>query len=97
MEQFRYGERHIILQPLLTIPELLHNQQLEAREFWQKVEHPELGNKVTYPGPFIKSLEVPLSPDHRAPSIGEHNREIYHDWMGFSMEDIIVLQREGVI
>ena len=90
-------ERHIILQPLLTIPELLHNQQLEAREFWQKVEHPELGNKVTYPGPFIKSLEVPLSPDHRAPSIGEHNREIYHDWMGFSMEDIIVLQREGVI
>ena len=90
-------ERHIILQPLLTIPELLHNQQLEARKFWQEVEHPELGDKVTYPGPFVKLSETPLGPDRRAPSIAEHNKEIYLGELGFSWQDIEVLQQEGVI
>ena len=90
-------ERHIILQPLLIIPELLRYEQLKARKFWQEVEHPELGDKITYPGPFIKLAETPLSPQHRAPLIGEHNKEIYLNEMGFSWQDIIVLKQEGVI
>ena len=90
-------ERHIILQPLLTIPELMHNEQLEAREFWQEVEHPELRDKVTYPGPFIKLSETPLSPQRRAPFIGEHNKEVYLEELGFSLQDIMALKQEGVI
>lgn len=90
-------ERAMILQPLMGIPELLHYQQLEVREFWQEVEHPELGDKITYPGPVIKLSQAPVGPERRAPFIGEHNKEIYVEELGFSREDIMALEQEGVI
>ncbi len=69
-------ERHIQLYPISTSADMLENVQLAAREYWVKLEHPELGTTLTYPGAFINVSEAPVRVWRRAPLIGEHNQEI---------------------
>lgn len=90
-------KRNIMLYPVLTAEEILNDPQLSARDFWQKLEHPELGSLLTYPGPFVKSTQTAIKLKRRAPLIGEHNIEIYEKEMGFSREEILTLKQGGII
>jgi benzylsuccinate CoA-transferase BbsE subunit len=90
-------KKNIILYPVSEVKDLIANVQLQNRDFWAEVEHPELGEKITYPGPFIKLSETPLADIRRAPLIGEHNVKIYPEWLGFSKQYVIGLKQAGVI
>jgi crotonobetainyl-CoA:carnitine CoA-transferase CaiB-like acyl-CoA transferase len=90
-------KRNIRLYPALTPADTLNFEQLKLRDFWQKVEHEELGDTITYPGKFIKSTEKVDITRRRPPLIGEHNREIYHKEMGLSLDDLISLKNAGII
>jgi crotonobetainyl-CoA:carnitine CoA-transferase CaiB-like acyl-CoA transferase len=68
--------RRILLVPVSNTADMVHAEQLTAREYWTKVAHPELGNEVVYPGPFAKLSETPISYRQRPPMQGEHTREI---------------------
>jgi crotonobetainyl-CoA:carnitine CoA-transferase CaiB-like acyl-CoA transferase len=72
-EAFR---RRILLVPVNNTADMLHGEQLTAREYWTKLEHPELGQRFTYPGPFAKFSETPIRYRRRPPLQGEHAREI---------------------
>ena len=84
-EVFREGTDFRVPIGILNDTEkLFKDPQHRAREFFVAVDHPRLG-KLEYPGhPFIMS-ETPWQV-HRAPLLGEHNREILIDRMGFSEE-----------
>jgi crotonobetainyl-CoA:carnitine CoA-transferase CaiB-like acyl-CoA transferase len=90
-------ERRLILLPVYDLTDILHDPQLQSRGYWMEVEHPELGRSLTYPGPFIQSNPAPVKPGQRAPLIGEHNQEVYGQWLGLSSEEIESLQQQGVI
>jgi crotonobetainyl-CoA:carnitine CoA-transferase CaiB-like acyl-CoA transferase len=90
-------QRGIFLQLLATPKDIMESQQLGERQFWVDVFHPELGKEVRYPGAFVKASESPLRLGPRAPSIGEHNTDIYQGDLGFSAERIEELKRKGVI
>lgn len=90
-------EKGIILSPWSTTKDLLENAHLAYREFWEKVEHPELGEAITYPGAFIKLSEAPWRVWRRPPLIGEHNEEIYVEELGLSKEKVVLLKQAGVI
>jgi benzylsuccinate CoA-transferase BbsE subunit len=90
-------ERNIILYPMATAKDIAENPQLKSREFWEKVEHPELKTNITYPGAFVKASETRCGLYRRAPLIGEHNREIYLGELGFSDEDMLTLKQAGII
>ncbi len=90
-------KRGIMLYPLLTPSDMLDFEQLKVRDFWEKVEHPELGAAFTYPGAFIKLSEEPVKIRRRAPLIGEHNEEIYIQELGLSAADLLILKQAGVI
>ena len=90
-------EKGILLAPCNTVEDLASNAQLEARGFWEQVEHPELGEKVTYPGAPLKLEETPWRIGRRAPLIGEHNEEVYAGEMGLSGEQMAILKANGVI
>ena len=77
--------------------DVAESPQLAARGFWQKVEHPELGECITYPGYPIKISENTYKVQRRAPLIGEHNQEIYEKELGFSKEQLVILKNNGVI
>jgi len=88
--------RGIVLIPASTPKDLLADSQLEARGYWEEVEHPELGTTLTYPGALYKSTEVEWK-FRRAPLIGEHNREIYEGELGFTEERLAAFKQSGVI
>jgi benzylsuccinate CoA-transferase BbsE subunit len=88
--------RGIVLIPASTPKDLLADPQLESRDYWEKIEHPELGTAITYPGALYKSSEIEWE-FRRAPLIGEHNREIYEEEFGFTKEKMAALRQNGII
>lgn len=78
-------------------PQLVRESpQLEARDFWEEIEHPELGEKITYPSHWIRFHQYPVQRTRRAPLIGEHNEEIYEGELKLSKERLVLLQQAGV-
>jgi crotonobetainyl-CoA:carnitine CoA-transferase CaiB-like acyl-CoA transferase len=69
-------ENGTMLYPVTTADDMLRDPQLQFRNFWINMEHPELETAITYPGPFVELSETPCSIQRRAPRIGEHNEEI---------------------
>ena len=90
-------ENELFLAPVNDTRDLLENAQLKSRSFWAEVDHPELKDKITYPGPFVKMSETPVTVKHRAPIIGEHNRDIYHHELGIPIGDLVVMKQAGII
>ena len=91
------ARRRILLGPVSTMADLPQNPQLAFRDFWVKVFHPELDDTLTYPGPWVKVAQCPQQIHRRAPSIGEHNREIYEGELGLSNAELCLLKSQGVI
>ena len=91
------ARRRILLAPVYTVADLPKNPQLTFREFWGKVFHPELNDTLTYPGPSVRVPQCPQQIYRRAPTIGEHNQEIYEAELGLSDEELSLLKGQGVI
>jgi len=89
--------RDLTLYPVSDSKDTLENEQLLARGFWVELAHPEISQKITYPGPFAVFSETPIKMHHRSPLIGEHNEEIYLKEMGFSEDDMVSMSKAGVI
>jgi crotonobetainyl-CoA:carnitine CoA-transferase CaiB-like acyl-CoA transferase len=89
--------RGIILFPVLTARDLLAHPQLIARDFFQPLEHTELGETLCYTGPPYRLSATPWRLRRRAPLIGEHNEAIYGGELGLSRADLAVLTAAGAI
>ncbi len=90
-------KRGVPVYPVFTAKDILQDRQLTTRDFWTEIEHPELGDTITYPGPFVKASQTPCVAKRRAPLIGEHNLEVYEGDLGFSRRDVVVLKQAGII
>ena len=90
-------ERGFLIAPIATVDEVLGSPQLKSRQYWQMLEHPELGRSIPYPGPFAKFSEAPIVYRRRPPLVGEHNHEVYSNELGLSAEKIADLTRRGII
>ncbi len=87
----------INLAPVANMADVAHNPQLASRDFWVELNHPELGEDLTYCGAFAKFSETPCCLYRRAPLIGEHNEEIYVDLLGMTREKLVTLEQGGVV
>ena len=74
----------------------MKHPQLEARGFWQEIEHPELGASLKFPGGAVKTTQGYVGPKRRAPRIGEHNDEVFKE-LGLSGTEQEDLRRKKVI
>ncbi len=76
--------------------ELYENPQFRHRGYFAEIDHPVAG-KAEYPGaPFDMSL-TPWSVESSAPTVGQHNVEVYVDEMGMSHEELGQLVEAGVV
>lgn len=87
-------ELKLAFTPVLTPGELEDDEQLKAKGFFMKTQHPVMG-EVTYPGDPIKLSETPARAG-KAPLLGEDNETIYHG-LGFSKEDLVTLTEQKII
>lgn len=74
-------ERGLLIVPVTTTDELLHSEQLKSRDYWTEIEHAEIGQRVTYPGPFAKFSATPITYRRRPPLVGEHTAEVAGEWI----------------
>ena len=88
--------KQMLVAPVASTKDISEDVQLAARNYWVRVEHPELKTSLNYCGPFIGMSESPIQFKRRAPLIGEHNREVYNE-IGLKETDLKTLKEKGVI
>jgi crotonobetainyl-CoA:carnitine CoA-transferase CaiB-like acyl-CoA transferase len=78
-----------------TPEDILEWEHLQQRGFFTEVHHPEAGT-FRYPtSPFQTDAMVwDLSP---APILGQHNRDVYCDLLGYTADDLVRLRQTAVI
>jgi CoA:oxalate CoA-transferase len=92
----RTKEYRIPCAPVRTAPEVMNDPHMHERGMLVHIDHPELGDIVVPNTPLrLHGTEkVEAAP---SPTIGQHNAEIYGDWLGLSPSEIAALKEAGVI
>ena len=92
-------ERRILLFPVATPADILAHRQLEARDYFDQIDHADIGGSVTYPGHFVKDMQdaARVGVRRRAPRVGEHNGEILGGELGLRERDLVRLTELGII
>jgi formyl-CoA transferase len=87
-------ELRLAFTPVLSAGELLEDQQLKARGFFDTARHPRLGKMIS-PGSPAKLSRTPWL-SGSAPLLGEHNGEIYRKH-GYTQKELNKLRKAGII
>ena len=86
----------VMCAPVNGVDDLFTDPQMVARGFFTTVDNPVAG-PLTMPGaPYIMS-ETPWAIRMPAPTLGEHNGEVYRDRLGYSQDDLATLRSMGAI
>ncbi len=95
---YKEGQRRgMQVTPVNTAKDLMQDKQLWARNYFIRIEHPELNDTIVYPGAPVKMSESPWCLDRKAPLLGEHNEEIYVKELGLKKEELTRLREMGII
>ncbi len=95
---FHEGQRRrMLVMPVNDVSDLLHDEQLRARGFFRPLEHPALGRSFEVPGPSYQFSATPAGLPRCAPGVGEHNAEVYREWLGLEDAEVRALAEAGVL
>jgi formyl-CoA transferase len=75
--------------------EITQDPAIQQREMVVTVDHPRRG-QFTLPGWPVKMSESYVKVD-RSPLLGEHNAEVYGEWLGLTTRDLEGLKAQNVI
>lgn len=79
-----------------SVRDLVRDEQLDFRQFWQLVDHPAAG-KIQYPGPPFKHSLTPGRIERPAPLLGEHNEKVICGVLGYDRKDLVRMRQMGII
>ncbi|MGE0417091.1 MAG: CaiB/BaiF CoA transferase family protein [Acetobacteraceae bacterium] len=82
--------------PVRNAIEVMNDPHMHQRGMLQRIDHPSLGEIVVPSSPLRLhgSERVEAVP---SPKLGQHNEEIYGQWLGLGAEGVAALKRDGVI
>lgn len=91
------SEQYRMLFGIVQTPaDLARCAQLEARDFYQEVEHPVIGT-MKVPFRLFNMTPTPATYRRPAPTLGQHNAEVYGELLGCGDEDLARLRTLGVV
>jgi CoA:oxalate CoA-transferase len=79
-----------------SVKNLMSDEQMNYRQFWQEIDHPVAG-KMKYPGLPFKSSALTGKIERAAPLLGEHNEKILCGMIGYSRKDLVRMRQAGII
>ncbi len=83
--------------PVRTAVEVLDDPQLHARDFFVDLPTADEQRLYRYPGLMFRLAHTPNTL-HRGPvRLGEHNREIYCDLLGYTPAQLAALEHQGLV
>ncbi|MBF6558823.1 MAG: CoA transferase [Candidatus Binataceae bacterium] len=88
--------RRIPFAPVSTMGDLLDSPHLKARGFFVEIAQPAAGTHL-YPGAPLKFGATPWAIRRPAPTLGQHNAEIFGGRLGLDAARLAELTRAGVI
>ncbi len=89
-------EERIPLAPIYTISDLVNHPHLKERNFFVDLEHPRAG-RLKYPEGPCKFSKTNWQLERPAPLLGEHNEQILCQRLGYSKEELVDLEKAGVV
>ena len=92
----RAAETRMLFGVVQTPTELAECPQLESRGFYREVDHPVIG-RIKVPAVLFNFDLCPYRLLGPAPTLGQHNREIYVEGLGYSPEDFTRLRQLNAI
>ena len=88
--------RRVPFAPVSTMGDLLKSEHLQARGFFVTIGHSEVG-ELQYPGAPYRFSASPWALRRPAPTLGQHNEEIYCGRLGVSRDELGELSAAGII
>lgn len=82
--------------PILSIPEVMELPHIKERGTVRTVSDPIFGN-VRIPRTPLRFSEFPDTPDLQAGTLGQHNREILRERLGYTEQQIADLETRNII
>lgn len=70
-------KRRVMVYPVNDASGVLAEAQLKERGFWVRLAHPAFEQELTLPGPFVKTSDGLCQVRGPAPTLGQHNQEIF--------------------
>ena len=90
-------EKRLVVGVVQSPQDILNCPHFAFRDSLVELEHPVVGN-LRYTGPgFLADNENTASQGRAAPTMGQHNKEIYSDVLGLTEQQIELLAGSGVI
>jgi len=88
--------RRVPFAPVSTMGDLLNSEHLKHRGFFVEIAHPVAGT-YKYPGAPLKYGRTPWEIRRPAPTLGQHNDEVFGSRLGLGANRLDELHRAGVI
>lgn len=82
--------------PVNTMADLLESPQLADREFFQEMDHPVAGKLKHLGFPFNLS-RTPCEIRSPAPLLGQHNRQVFCDRLGYEQNELLRMKQTNTI
>jgi crotonobetainyl-CoA:carnitine CoA-transferase CaiB-like acyl-CoA transferase len=96
-EIFEATKRHRVPSaPVRDLREVMHDPHMHARGMLEWIDHPDLG-RIVVPGSPLRYHGADRVPTTPSPRLGQHNAEVYGEWLGLAEDEIAALRAEGVI
>lgn len=82
--------------PVYDVPRILEDPHYAAREDIVTVSDPDVG-EIRMPGIVPKLSDTPGQVAFAGPRLGQHNKEVYEQWLGLTDADLERLRSDGVV
>jgi crotonobetainyl-CoA:carnitine CoA-transferase CaiB-like acyl-CoA transferase len=90
------GEHRVPAAAVRELGEVVEDRHLHERGAIQYIDHPELGPIVVPHSP-MRYRGSDLAELRPSPRLGEHNADIYGEWLGLSADEVAALGADGVL
>ena len=90
------SRRRVLVGVVQTPEELVKCPQLESRQFFQEIDHPMMG-RIKVPAVLFNLSLTPYQLQLPAPTLGQHNQEIYRQRLSYTREELCRLRAARVI
>jgi len=92
----RCREKHVPFTPVRNMDEVVNCEHLNQRKYFETIEYQ--GEKpLKCPGSPVRFSQSLWNLKRPAPSLAEHNTEVYCDQLGYSKEEIVQWRRFNII
>ena len=82
--------------PVREVDEVMNDAHMHERGMLEWVDHPDLG-RVVLPRTPIRLHGADVAETKPSPRVGQHNDEVYGEWLGLSAHRLAELRRDKVI